>query len=636
MPHLIDNRKLLDEIPQILWTATPTGELDFLNLRAREYFRAPEDELLGNAWIGRVHPDDVARTLEQWKVCIGSGHPCSVEYRIRLGEAGYRWVLAQARPILDAAGKPAKWVGTCLDIHALKEYEAKLQEQTLLLENARDAIYSSCPEGIIHYWNKGAERIFGWTAEEAIGRRAGDFLVRSPEEESAARERVLKEGALSMEMTKLAKGGREVLVMCSCTLLRDEQGEPKTILSIESDITEQRRVENQLVRAQRLESLGTLAGGIAHDINNMLSPIIMAADLLRMLNTKPDDLPMLNTILECARRAAGLVQQVLSFSHGVEGSVGVIFVPDLVAELSRMIKETFPKNVRLEVRLAENLPCITGDSTQMIQVLLNLCVNARDAMPSGGALRITAAPVELDEHYCAMEVGVKPGRYLRIEVSDTGIGMSKDVLDRIFDPFFTTKELGSGTGLGLSTTLGIVKSHGGFIRVESQRGKGTTFRLFLPVCEVDGGQSTVAPIDLASSLHGTGQVIMLVDDERSIRDVSKRILESHGYKVVAAGDGAEGIATYVSLSPKPDVVLCDVNMPVMDGLAFSRALLRIEPSARIVGMSGVSGKNVATQLSAIGVEHFLAKPYSAETLLQTVKEVLKGEPPRSAGNPASG
>ena len=323
------------------------------------------------------------------------------------------------------------------------------------------------------------------------------------------------------------------------------------------------------------------------------------------------------------------MQQVLSFARGVEGTVSVIGVRELVAELSRMIKDTFPKNVRLETKLPENLPRVTGDSTQLSQVLLNLCVNARDAMPTGGTLRIAAAPVRLDEHYCAMEVDVKPGSYLRIDVSDTGTGMSKEVLDRIFDPFFTTKELGRGTGLGLSTTLGIVNSHGGFIRVESQLGQGTTFRLFLPICEEERGDAGAEAGTAEPPLRGTGQLVMIVDDERSIREVSKRILESHGYTVIVAGDGAEGIASFVRIPAKPAVVLCDMNMPVMDGFAFCRALLRIEPSAEIVAMSGVTGGNAAAQLSAIGVQHFLAKPYSAETLLRTVKVVLEKA---SAGN----
>lgn len=612
---------LLDEIPQVFWTANPQGEIDYINHRAREYFAAPDEELLGTGWIQRLHPEDADRALATWSRCLRDSIPCSVEYRMRLGNDGYRWILAQARPILDANGKALKWVGTCSDIHALKEYEARLEEQSFLLKNAQDAIYSCTPEGVISYWNKGAERIFGWTATEMVGKRAADLLFKSADEERAARERVLREGTSNKEATKLTKDGREVLVKCSCTLIKDERGTPKSILSIESDITEQRRVENHLVRAQRLESLGTLAGGIAHDINNMLSPIIMAAEMLQMQSPREEDVPMLEIVRDCATRAADLVKQILSFAGGMEASFSTVSLGDLLAKLSQMIKDTFPKSIRFELQNPASLPWIKGDATQLSQALLNLCVNARDAMEAGGTLRIAAQVAHLDEHYCAMEGDATPGTYIRIDVADTGTGIPEEVADHIFDPFFTTKGMGKGTGLGLSMSLGIVKSHGGFIRVETERGRGTTFQVFLPVHEED--EQSPAANAPAAPPRGSGQTILIVDDEASVREVSKRILEKHGYKVILAGDGAEAIAVYASGPAKPDVVLSDINMPVMDGMALARALVRIDSQVRIVAVSGAPGQANTSHLAAMGVRRFIAKPYTANVLLRAIADVLQ-------------
>ncbi len=372
---------------------------------------------------------------------------------------------------------------------------------------------------------------------------------------------------------------------------------------------------------QRMESIGTLAGGIAHDLNNVLTPIMLSLQLLKDKYIDEECQKLLDMLDRNTKRGADLIKQVLSFARGVEGERNPLQAKHIITEIEKVAKETFPRNIEIRTDIPRDLWIISGDVTQLHQVIMNLCVNARDAMPSGGTLSITASNFFIDGNYARMHTEAKVGSYIVIAVSDTGTGISPEVLDRIFEPFFTTKEHGKGTGLGLSTALGIVKSHGGFINVYSEIGKGTTFRVYLPAIKTEikdtGQQKLEMPV-------GNGEFILVAEDEVSICEITCSTLEAYRYKVLTAENGGQAVALYAENKDKIKIVLMDMMMPVMDGQTSIRAIRKINPEVKIIAVSGLSEKdrlaNIAHYTNA-----FLPKPYTAEKLLKTVHEVLSAK-----------
>jgi PAS domain S-box-containing protein len=403
--------------------------------------------------------------------------------------------------------------------------------------------------------------------------------------------------------------------------VRDSHGTVLRIVGTAEDITESKQVEAQLLRSQRMESIGTLAGGIAHDLNNVLTPIMMSIELLKMQETNERRLNIFSTIENSARRGADMVQQVLSFARGVEGRQLAVQMGRLLKEIEKIANETFLKNIQVRSRIQTDLWGVQGDPTQLHQVLLNLCVNARDAMPNGGMLKLSASNVVLDEQCAALSPDAKPGRHVLIEVEDSGTGMPQDVLERIFEPFFTTKEMGKGTGLGLSTTLAIIKGHHGFLRVQSELGEGSKFQVYLPANDTaDVQQDTPVETTLP---RGNGELVLVVDDEDTVRQIISQTLEAFGYRVLLAADGVEASTVFTAHQEEIAVVLTDMMMPVMDGLATIQVLMRINPQVRIIAASGLGIKDMVARATGAGVKHFIPKPYSAETLLKTLAEVLQ-------------
>jgi signal transduction histidine kinase/CheY-like chemotaxis protein len=429
------------------------------------------------------------------------------------------------------------------------------------------------------------------------------------------------------ELDQWTKANRPVVVEARWTLVRDDAGTPTAILAINTNITEKKKVEAQFLRAQRMESIGTLASGIAHDLNNVLAPILASIELIRDEVKSEDGHAMLKTLGSCAQRGADLVRQVLGFARGVEGERMEVNVGHLLREIRQIIRETFPKNIETSTQFPRDLWPVLGDPTQLHQVFMNLCVNARDAMPQGGHLHVAADNAELDEMYAGMHPDARPGSFLVVTVKDSGTGIPASVRDRMFEPFFTTKEIGKGTGLGLSTTLAIVRSHGGWINVCSEPGQGSRFKVYLPAksaapaSEQGTGPTMALP-------RGRGETILLVDDEEGIREVTRKILERFGYLVLVATNGAEAVAMYAQHSEQVAVVLTDMAMPVMDGRSTIAALHAMNPRLRIIASSGRENDGAASQAADASVRHFLPKPYTAETVLMTLAEVL-GQPERS-------
>jgi PAS domain S-box-containing protein len=520
--------------------------------------------------------------------------------------------------IIDPEGLLEAYVMVNRDISTRKRFEEGSAEQAAILEAAEDAIFLRDPANRIRSWNRGAERIYGWSAEEVIGKDAMEILYHGNQDQAnAIMKRLEQEGTYEGEITQYNREGRELVISARLTVLKDSTGKPKSILSVNRDVTERRHVELQLLRTQRLDSIGTLAGGIAHDLNNVLGPILLSIEVLRRRVADKSLHHILSTIETSARRGADLIRQVLSFAKGEEGERTIIQLKHLVREVERIVKETFPRSIQFESSIDKNLWTVTGDPTQLHQVLMNLCVNARDAMPHGGTLVVNAENVSLDSQYMQSHLEALAQDYVVLSVTDSGTGIPAEIRDKIFEPFFTTKEKGKGTGIGLSTVHSIVKTHKGFITLYSELGKGTTFRVHLPSDRQSLQTTTQAD---ASLPPGKGETILIVDDESAVRQITQSTLETFGYHVLTASDGAEAVGRFAEHRSEIDLVLSDLMMPYMDGTAAARSLRKIKPTIKIILVSGLDeSAKIPSDLSDVT---FLRKPYTSSTLLTVIRNVL--------------
>jgi PAS domain S-box-containing protein len=508
-----------------------------------------------------------------------------------------------------------------------QQADSRIREQASLLDKARDAILVRDLDHQITFWNKSAERLYGWTAEEAMGRSVLDLIYRDQDAFVKAHAHMLAHEEWSGELCQVNKDGRELSVDSRWTLVRDDKGRPECVFVLSSDISEQRKLEQQFLRAQRIESIGTLAGGIAHDLNNMLAPISMSIELLKMRINDPRSNELLDTIASSAKRGSDMVGQVLSFARGIEGRRVEVRPHQVIREIENILRDTLLRKIELVVDVDRDLWPIHGDPTQLHQVILNLCVNARDAINGEGQITIHARNVEIDEAFAAMNLEAKDGPHVCIEVEDSGEGIAPAIMDKIFDPFFTTKSVGKGTGLGLSTSLAIVKSHGGFIRTSSQQGIGTQFQIYLPAIPVVPSVLPAAtPVRVTKANHslptGHGELVLIVDDEVSIRKITQQTLEAFGYRTLLAENGDQAVKTYSIHQRDIDVVLTDMMMPVMDGSVTIEMIKKINPEVKIIATSGITANREVAHSAGRGTKNFLPKPYTAETLLSCLANVL--------------
>ncbi len=583
------------------------------------------DELYGKTFQDITYPDDLDEDLKYAKQLLAGEiqyYQMEKRYIHKLGHIV--WIQLSVSLVRDDQGVPLYFISQIQDITERKVSEQKLAEQAALLDQARDAIVVRNMEHKILFWNKGAERLYGWTAGETLGQRATELFYPSLEKFDPAMESLMEKGGWTGELEHVTKAGKPIVIEARWTLLRNAGGEPTSVLCINTDITERRRIESHLLRAQRMESIGTLAGGIAHDLNNLLAPIIMGVDLLKHFGLEGASRRVVDDIERSAQRGSSLVKQVLSFARGVEGSRQVLRVKEIIGQLESIIHNTFPKDIILETEMPDDTLLIHGDPTQLDQVLLNLCVNARDAMPRGGRISILVEAVSIDLSHGLLHPGITPGRYVCISVTDTGCGIPPENMEKIFDPFFTTKELSKGTGLGLAITMGIVRSHGGFLNASSEVNKGTTFKVYLPSEEV-GAKADTRKIEKVEWPRGNGEWILVVDDEIPILTVIQQTLMAFGYQVLTAEHGAQAIGLFAANRDKIALVLTDMMMPVMDGPATILALREIDPTIKIVAASGLNANNVLVKSGQLGTKYFLAKPYTTGALLNTLKNVLMEE-----------
>ncbi len=619
--ELADFKFALDE-SAIVAITDQRGVITYVNDKFCEISKYSREELLGQDHRiinSSYHPTEFIREL--WTTIAG-GRVWRGEIRNRAKDGSIYWVDTTIVPFLDTKGKPYQYIAIRYDITERKRAEERIREQAALLDEAQDAILVRDLADRILFWNKGAEKIYGWTKEEAIGRDVRELLSKANRAQfEEARGVLFARGEWAGELQQATRTGGEITVESRWTLVRDDAGEPESVLVINTDITERKKIEAQFLRAQRMESIGTLAGGIAHDLNNVLSPILMSVDMLRLKFKDPESQQYLKMLQASAERGADMIKQVLSFARGVQGERIPLDPKYLIKDVVKILKETLPRSIATKFSLPDRVWPVSADATQIHQVLMNLCVNARDSMPHGGQLTIKAENVTLDENYARMHLEAKPGKYVMISVVDTGHGIPPETLNKIFEPFFTTKEIGKGTGLGLSTALSIIRSHNGFINVYSEAGKGTEFSFYLPALEMASaaeGEKEEPTLPL-----GHGELILVVDDEEAIREITRGTLESFGYKVLTAADGTEAVALYAGNRDEVKVVLTDMMMPFMDGPATIRALQKLDPQVKIIAASGLAANEKAAEAASAGVKTFLPKPYTAEKLLLTLAKVLE-------------
>ena len=569
-----------------------------------------------------VHPEDRPLYLKDRALSIATMKSFERDGRIIRADGEVRRVHHRVAVETDSGAVGRRVHGTVQDVTEARAVEQKLREQANLLNLTRDAFVVRAADDTVQFWNQGAENVYGWSAAEVLGRRACDFSYVDRAKFLEAKKALADRGEWSGELEHLCKDGRSIVMSSRWSAMPDDGVSASSVLVIDTDVSERKKLEQQLLRNQRLESIGTLASGVAHDLNNILAPILMAAPLLR------DDMPaekrekLVRLFEQCAERGASIVGQVLTFARGADGERVLLQPTYALKDIAQIIAETFPRSITVRIIYPEDLCLVEVDPTQFQQILLNLCLNSRDAMPDGGILSLSAENFEVDEHYAAMTPGITAGPHLLIKVTDTGLGIRPEIIEKIFDPFFTTKDVGRGSGLGLSTVLGLVKDYGGVVQAE-RLARGTTMRILLPAAAASFTPSD--PAALQDFPRGHGETIMVVDDEDAIRAVAEPLLQKHGYKVLLAADGPSALSLFAQHSAEISLVLTDLAMPDMSGIALARTLRKMQPDALIILSAGREDDCTPAEMEEIGVTATLPKPYTQAALLRLLGEVLSPE-----------
>ncbi|MEX2684280.1 MAG: response regulator [Candidatus Sigynarchaeota archaeon] len=602
----------LKHVPFIFYTATytdPKDEQFALSLGAERFVTKPQE------------PDVLIKIAQEVMDKVKKGEIVPTEKPI--GEE-LEFLHAHSEALLRKLEK--KMLQLEREVNERKRAEQQLRDHEELLDNANEAIIRTDVDGKVIFWNKGSERLFGWKSEEIVGKSGNDVPFKV---ERAQLRSILKtvkgKGEWHGEMRHVDRDGKQIVVESSWKAVHDKAGKLESILIIDTDVTEKKRLESQFLRAQRLESIGTLTSGIAHDLTNILTPIKLAVENLRLLYPNQKAQELLAMIERNALHGADLIKRVLSFARGIEEEHKDLLITDIITELDRLVQDSFPKSIEIRVKLPKGLWMVSGNPTQLHQVLMNLSVNARDAMPDGGVLTISAENVRVDEDQAKINPDAKAGNYVVVTISDTGVGMSKDVQERLFEPFFTTKEQGKGTGLGLSTSLGIVKGHGGFILVNSEVGKGTSFKVYIPAIKVPVEKAEEPCLEAP---HGNGEVVLVADADGPSRKMAYAILKSHGYEVHVARNGSEAIATFAQKKDKIQVAIVDLAMPIIDGIETIRIIQQINPGVKIIATGHAAENEGDTSVLGKRTQAFLSKPFEANVLLKNVYEAIN---PTDAG-----
>jgi PAS domain S-box-containing protein len=572
-----------------------------------------------NLW---ANPEERAPVMQR---LLKEGAIRNFEARQRTKSGEVRDVLASLELIELAGETDPLLIFMFTDITERKKAEQALRESEEryrdIFENASDLILSVAPDGHLLYANRAWRDTLGYSSEDLGNLNLHDVIPADLADQSELM-MTNAAGGKTVQLVEtefVSKADKRIFVEGSVSA-KIVNSRFESLRCIFRDTSERKKAEAQQFRNQRMESIGTLAGGIAHDLNNMLGPIVMAIELLRSKITDRDSLKILDVLAVSARHGADMVKQVLTFSRGVEGRLTLVPITQLIGEIETIIQHTFPKSIQLQIDVPRDVWTVKGDATQLHQAMLNLCVNARDAMPNGGTLALKVENLVLDEYFARMNPEAKAGPYVVFNVTDSGTGISQSVRDRIFEPFFTTKPLEKGTGLGLSTVRGIVKGHHGFIAVYSEVGKGSLFKVYLPAA-LSNVQSQITAEETVL-IMGHGELVLVVDDEAAILSITQQTLETFGYRVLTATDGAQAIAICAQNPHKIQLMLTDMMMPIMDGPATIRAARKIEPAMKIIAASGLGPDAGEADPKQFGADAFLQKPYTAELLLKVISDIL--------------
>ncbi len=625
-----DFRLLTEAMPQIVFMTAPDGSAFYLNRQWTDYTGLAPEESYGHGWLAVFHTDDQQPSWEAWTQAAATGGLYSIEARLRRADGAYRWWLIRGLPLRDAEGTILKWCGSCTDIHDLKEAVTTrndAERRLLASEKEYRLLFDENPHPM---WvfdaetlgflavNDAATRLYGFSRDEFLGMTIEG--IRPAEEVPALRQYLPNmsdaPGLAATQVKHRKKDGTlfEVEGISNPIVFRGRRAR----LVLAHDISGKRQLEAQLLQAQKMEAVGRLAGGVAHDFNNQLGVILGYTELLLRQGGEAQR-GKLEQILKATQHASGLTRQLLAFSRKQIVSPKVLDLNALVSELEKMLVRLIGEDIDLAIVPGADLGQVEADPGQLEQIVMNLCVNARDAMPDGGLLRIETANVDLDAGHTSRHEIVTPGQYVMLAVSDGGCGMEKETLSKIFEPFFTTKELGKGTGLGLAMVYGAVKQAGGYVWPYSEPGRGTTFKIYLP--RLDDQPLTPAVQDAPPPQRGS-ETLLLVEDEAALRMVVREILEDHGYRVIEAASPAEAIALAQRQRDVIHLLVTDVVMPGMNGRALAEALTAARPGLRVLYMSGYTDDVIVHRGVLAPGTALISKPFTALALLGRVRQAL--------------
>jgi PAS domain S-box-containing protein len=620
-------RQITENVSDWILVFDAEGRCTYANPACMKACDAPHSGPCPDFW-SHLEGDEAARVREEFTQAVRTGAVRRVEFRLRAG-ATLRSIESQINLACDDKGARTGVILVCRDITERRHAEEQLRAQAAVLDKATDAIIVCGPEEEIIYWNLSAERLYGWTAAEARGCNLHAFLHPAPPPQlGEARHAVRQRGEWQGELRQSGKDGGAIVVQSRWTLFRDDAGRPQSLLVVNTDARNVQLNEAQFLRAQQTASLATLADVMARELRAAVEPVLLVSQLLRV---RTQDAPHWPDAPDAQpRRLADVMQQLGALVRPAQADRMELAVSALVNEVGRQLRQSVAPGVEVNLSVPEDLWGVAGDPEALRQAVMNLCVNAREAMSGGGRIEVIAENLPLKDGDLRLRHGGRPGLHVVITVADTGCGIPPQNLERVFTPFFTTKDHGQSVGVGLTAVQAIARAHGGFVTVDSEVGRGSRFRLYLPA--TSGTPAPDKPQPRRSFPRGNGECVLLVDDEAGFREITQVTLEKYGYRVITAADGSEGMTLYMRHRQEIQLVLTDIVMPVMDGAALIRSLHKMGAQVRFLAVSGlVEREKVMVATAAPGVQvEFLAKPFATEKLLTLVREVLQRPLPASA------
>jgi PAS domain S-box-containing protein len=632
-------RNVADTAPVMIWIAGTDKVLTFFNKTWLDFVGRSLEQELDNGWVHSVHPDDLDRCFASYCAAFDAREPFHIEYRLRRADGEYRWVLCSGVPRFASGGVFAGYIGSDIDITDVKRAQQELVLNQALRESEEKyhRIVETMTEGVwildhddrTTFVNQQMAAMLGYRVEQMVGRHVLDFKDEEARPLALQRLERRRQGITEQyDSTFQTSDGRRLTVLISTRPLWDGDGRYAGTLGIITDITERSLLEERLHQANKMEAIGRLAGGVAHDFNNLLTVINGYSDLLlRNLDARDRTYPQISGIRSAGQRAQELTNQILAFSRNQMRTTDTLSLRSVIEHVEEMLRRMIGEDIELRTIFDRGLGNIRADRTEVIQVLLNLAVNARDAMPTGGTLTFALANVEVDEKDARTHPGAHPGAHVLLTVTDTGFGMDAEIQKHLFEPFFTTKQVGKGTGLGLATVYGIVSQSNGWIQVDSKPRQGTTFRIYWPLVtgvfpkEVTGGppkekDHTGFP---DQPLFGT-ETVLVVEDQLQVREMTCSILKHFGYQILEASSGEEALLLAEAYTGPLHLLLTDVVMPGMNGMELAARLKTTRPTP-ILFMSGYSDRTEAVHDSGV---IYIQKPFTSDTLIRKVREILDG------------